>query len=1454
MLWSTHSYSICPTLSVTASGPTTFCSPGSVNLTGNLSSGSGYSYVWSNGVSGQTILASAAATYRVTATGSGCTVTASMSVSVNSAGSITPYINVNNSGWTSTTGATLCPGGSIDFGPQPVGGTWVWTGPAGFHSYQRDTTIYNITTAQGGTYIATYTAGNGCSTTQNYTVTINTAPSAAVTSTAVCPGSTGTLTATGGGTYAWNNGTSGASITAGTGSYTVTVTGGNSCTAQATGVISAIATAAPTVNSPTICSGSAASLTASGGTSYVWSNGATGASISVSPATTTSYTVTATVGSCTAAATSTVTVNSGGTIVPYMNVNSSGWVSATTTTLCQGGSVDLGPQPYGTWVWTGPAGFHSYQRDTTITGIQVSQSGTYVGTFTNTNGCTATQNFTITVNAAPAATVNSPSICSGAVASLNASGGTGYAWSTGASASSISTSTGGTYRVTVTGANSCTALASSVVTVNANPTTTVNSPSVCSGTPATLTATGGSSYLWSRGDTTTSISTAVGGVYTVTATSAAGCTATASGTATVHATPVLTATTNTPVCLGNALTLSSAASGSTSYTYRWSGPNAYLSTTANNTINPVDTPNTGNYTISVTDNFGCTVSQVFAVYVNPNCADSTTVGVNGGNSSDAPCTQILRFDHYNDAIAAQSGGQNHTWILKNGNILSMNIKRTAGGFTSVTAPTWSGAAFGQSGYSGLSGKTVLYTNSGGYSKLSFSNIVMKDSLGRPISNFTLIGIDGESTDGAERDTLTSNGSTWFDYDTITPPGIGSVPSETGIGTGMLIWAGTGPVNARSRLVSTNNPSNFTFSTVAGGLQGFAMGISNPIQVPDTVIICSNSSFNATPTNLPTGTTYTWTTPVISPAGSLTGATAQATPVSVVRQTLVNTTNAIATAVYSVVPSNNCSGLGYKVTILVYPAPKATVTPNVPQCVGYAMTAVATPVVAGTYTYSWSGPLAFTGTGSSFTINPTVLGNGGTYTVVMTDNHSCTGSSSSNISVVRCINVSGIVFDDANGNGIIDGTDAGSSNGQTLYSVLADSNGKVVTTAAVAANGTFTMGGVLPNTGGYKMSVRTSNPTVGSGTTAYQWPSRWTGTLGQMGLNNLAGTGIFSPASELVPVTVATTDITNLLIGYDRMPVSTAQTYFIPYPSRNSWRQLVPASSLGALAGADPEDGTMGTGKKFTITSLAGMNGNAIYYDLNANGVPDAAEQITTYTTITSFVPAKLLIKFTGTGSVSASFAYGSTDAAGYTDPTPVSYVINWAGALPVRLTYFQADKTHEGQALCSWATAQELDNDHFDIERAADAIHWQKIGMVKGAGTTAEMTQYAFTDPQPLPGMNYYRLKQVDVDGKFEYSAIAELDFGAELAAASSRLIIYPNPSAHAQAVNIVLDNPKDQISTISVTDAIGREVHSASAASHEYILPLTDLPAGVYLVTVLSQSPCTTHEPHSGRVGGRLA
>ncbi|MBL7828441.1 MAG: peptidoglycan DD-metalloendopeptidase family protein [Saprospiraceae bacterium] len=212
-----------------------------------------------------------------------------------------------------------------------------------------------------------------------------------------------------------------------------------------------------TANGPTtVCAGTQVSLTASGGTSYVWSNGASTATIQVG--TSGSYQVTATgANGCTAVSSATtVTVLA----APTASITANG-----STTVCAGTQVSLTASGGTSYVWSNGA--------STAT-IQVGTSGSYQVTATGANGCTAVSAATtVTVLPLPTATItpNGPTmVCSGATVSLTASGGTSYVWSNGASTATIQVGTSGSYQVTATGANSCTAVSMpTVVMINPLP-------------------------------------------------------------------------------------------------------------------------------------------------------------------------------------------------------------------------------------------------------------------------------------------------------------------------------------------------------------------------------------------------------------------------------------------------------------------------------------------------------------------------------------------------------------------------------------------------------------------------------------------------------------------------------------------------------------------------------------------------------------------------------------------------------------------------------------------------------------------------------------------------------------------------------------------------------------------------------------------------------------------------
>ena len=376
----------------------------------------------------------------------------------------------------------------------------------------------------------------GCRQSGSGTVTVNPAPTITTDTTnqVACAGSvvTWSVAATGTGlTYQWQR--DGTNLVENvdnfTGTTTATLTNsavaaadsedapqGYACvvtigTCSVTSTLASLTVnALPTVgvNSPTICAGDSAVLTATTGASspsYLWNDpsSATTASITVSPASTTTYTVTVTDGTtgCANSGSGTVTVNP----LPTVSVNS--------PTICAGGSAVLTATTSASspsYLWNDPS-------SATTASLTVSPAATTTYTVTVTDGTTGCANSgsgTVTVNPLPTVSVNSATVCAGGSAVLTATtsaSSPSYLWNDPGSATTasitVSPASTTTYTVTVTdGTTGCANSGSGTVTVNPLPTVSVNSAAICAGGSATLTATTGASspsYLWSPGGATT---------------------------------------------------------------------------------------------------------------------------------------------------------------------------------------------------------------------------------------------------------------------------------------------------------------------------------------------------------------------------------------------------------------------------------------------------------------------------------------------------------------------------------------------------------------------------------------------------------------------------------------------------------------------------------------------------------------------------------------------------------------------------------------------------------------------------------------------------------------------------------------------------------------------------------------------------------------------------------------
>ncbi|MCC7501808.1 MAG: T9SS type A sorting domain-containing protein [Flavobacteriales bacterium] len=169
--------------------------------------------------------------------------------------------------------------------------------------------------------------------------------------------------------------------------------------------------------------------------------------------------------------------------------------------------------------------------------------------------------------------------------------------------------------------------------------------------------------------------------------------------------------------------------------------------------------------------------------------------------------------------------------------------------------------------------------------------------------------------------------------------------------------------------------------------------------------------------------------------------------------------------------------------------------------------------------------------------------------------------------------------------------------------------------------------------------------------------------------------------------------------------------------------------------------------------------------------------------------------------------------------------------LPIELTAFDAVAIDE-QVDVNWITATELNNDHFEIERSSDALNFERVAQVNGAGNSQSALEYAWRDADPLPGTSYYRLKQVDLDGQFSYSPVRPVTLATE------PNVIRPYPNPVRDLLYIPLGSNDHGNTTVRIIDAKGTMVRNEQRVlgdgSSTLTIPVGSLSPGSYAVQVI--------------------
>jgi gliding motility-associated-like protein len=669
-----YTITINPGPTTTAGSNSPICEGTDLLLTATNTGVAGTNFAWSgpggfsSNLQNPTITSATTAhsgTYTVTVSASGCSSSSSVDVTVNPVPVINPI-----------TAITQCVGTVVatsNYTATPSGATFTWTndnvatgiaanGTGNIPSFTGTNTTSN---PQVSTLTVTPSIGTCIGTSTNYTITINPGPTTTAGSNSpICAGTDLLLTATNTGVagtnYVWSgpggfdsnvqNPTLPSATTAHSGTYTVTVSA-SGCSSSSSVVVTV--NPVPVINPITAITQCVGTVVATSnytatpsGATFTWTNdnvatgiaangtgnipSFTGTNTTSNPQVST-LTVTPSIGTCIGTSTNyTITINPG----PTTTAGSNSPICAGTDLLLTATNTGVAGTNY---VWSGPGGFDSNVQNPTLPSATTAHSGTYTVTV-SASGCSSSSSVDVTVNPVPTTTamVNSP-ICEGedlnlqADPFLNSVPGVTYSW-VGPNFTSAeqlptiidaTTLASGSYVVTVT-ANGCSSLSTIDAIVNPIPTVNVNSNSpVCEGEDLLLTASDspGASYYWiGPNDFNSSDQNPVlndvlienEGVYSVVIT-VNGCFSGASTGVMINEIPVVVAGSNSPVCEGEAISLTS--NNNTGAMFQWTGPNNFTSSSQNANIFTSTLNDAGTYTVTVTKNW-CTASATVDVVVN----------------------------------------------------------------------------------------------------------------------------------------------------------------------------------------------------------------------------------------------------------------------------------------------------------------------------------------------------------------------------------------------------------------------------------------------------------------------------------------------------------------------------------------------------------------------------------------------------------------------------------------------------------------------------------------------------------------------------------------------------------------------------------------------------------------------------------------------------------------------
>ncbi|MDA3613319.1 T9SS type A sorting domain-containing protein [Polluticaenibacter yanchengensis] len=438
-----------------------------------------------------------------------------------------------------------------------------------------------------------------------------------------------------------------------------------------------------------------------------------------------------------------------------------------------------------------------------------------------------------------------------------------------------------------------------------------------------------------------------------------------------------------------------------------------------------------------------------------------------------------------------------------------------------------------------------------------------------------------------------------------------------------------------------------------------------------------------------------------------------------------------------------------------------------------------------------------------------------------------GSVNCVVSTVDTVQVSicGKLFMD--GNGMNDGFVNGNlyNGSEPMYAVLYNNTTNKVDSIVPLTNGEYKHYGHIDTN--YTVYLTANNAAVigQSAIPNMTLPANYVRT------GELIGTaaGSDGPSNSILIVGTVNQSVDNVNFGIQQRPQSHSKSHELEdQPTNNA---IIPLNGVGSnaplMTGSDAEDGDYSSNTG-TITNPIGVkitslptNGELWY-----NGV-----RVTTSNLNSTIFPNPALfsIVLSDGGYRTTSFQYSYVDAAGFEDLTPATYTIGWSVPLSVHLLSFKGDVKKSTVELL-WITGSETNNKGFEIQRSTNTTNWETLGFVASKavnGSSVGNLSYSFTDFSPQVEDAFYRLKQIDLNGIFEYSAIRLVNYVNNAA-----VKLFPNPAKN-QATISGLEIGSD----ISIIDGFGKTVLKSVRVTNTTVSVNTSaLLKGIYLVMIMNK------------------